>query len=102
MEKRPTNAELGADPELVRVARRLFWWESPAQSLANPLRFTAQVMALGTWNDISLVKARLGETAFALVLDRPRPGVFTQRRWNYWHVRLHRFPVPPLPRRFLG
>ena len=94
------SVELAADPELAGVARRLFWWESPEQSLADPLRFSAQVMAIGTWNDIRVVQAKLGESAFARVSDKATPGLFTARRWNYWHVRFQRFPVPPLPRRF--
>ena len=87
-------------PDLIRVAKRLIWWEPPEQALANGHRFLAQVMNLGTWTDIKRVEAVLGLEAFGSVLEDPPPGVFTLRRWNYWHVRLGKDPAPHLPKRF--
>jgi len=89
-------------PDLIRVARRLVWWESPEQALTNKQRFLAQVMNIGTWTDIKLVEQVVGESAFEAVLTEPPPGVFTARRWNYWHVRLGKHALPDLPKRFAG
>jgi hypothetical protein len=86
--------------ELAAVAERLFWWMSPADALRDEIRFVAQVMALGTDRDVARVEERLGGAVFECVLDHPPTGLFTPRRWNYWHVRQHRTPVPPLPQRF--
>jgi hypothetical protein len=97
----PANPEAAADRDLVQVAERLFWWQTPQQALADPLRFVAQVMALGTDRDVAVAERRFGTEAFDAVLDQPPPGLFTPRRWNYWHVRQHRSPVPALPTRFL-
>jgi hypothetical protein len=89
-----------AERELLRVAERLFWWESPARALADRRRFTAQVMNLGSWSDICTVQKYWGEGVFDDVLEHAPAGVWTTRRWNYWHVRRGRMPVPPIPRRF--
>lgn len=86
--------------ELVPVARRLIWWQPPAAGLHDLPRLVAQVMNLGTLADIRAVERALGEQAFGQVLDHPPPGVFTARRWNYWHVRLNRLPARALPARF--
>ena len=83
------------------IAKKLFWWRSPEEALADPVRFVAQVMTLGTWNDIQEVRRVLGESWFARVLDQPPPGVFDARSWNYWHRVLKNAPPPPLPRRVI-
>jgi hypothetical protein len=85
---------------LEAVARRLVWWETPQAALQDRTRFIAQVMALGTDRDVETISALFGETIFDEVLDQPPAGLFTARRWNYWHVRRRRQPTPPLPRRF--
>ena len=93
----PVNPETADDGDLARVAERLFWWQTPQQALADVHRFVAQVMALGTDRDVAVAEQRFGTEAFNAVLDQPPPGLFSPRRWNYWHVRQHRYPVPPLP-----
>jgi len=57
-------------------------------------------MNLGTLEDIRTIEKYWGKQVFVEVLDNPPAGVFTARRWNYWHVRLDRCPAPSLPRRF--
>ena len=37
--------------DLEQVAKRLFWWKSPTEALADPHRFVAQVMVYGTPED---------------------------------------------------
>ncbi len=83
---------------LESIAEKLFWWKSPAQALAYPQRFLAQVMTLGTWRDVQTVQRVLGREAFRAVLADAPPGVFDVRSWNYWHV-VFGLPVPPLPTR---
>jgi len=36
----------------MRAAKELFWWQAPEVALANPRRFLAQVMTLGTWQEV--------------------------------------------------
>lgn len=88
-------------PDLEELARRLVWWKPPEESLRMPKRLLAQVMALGTWNDIQTARKHWGDEAFRCVLADPPPGVFDRRSWNYWHVVLGFQPTPPLPIRRL-
>ena len=50
--------------QLKRIASEIFWWQSPEVSLANPRRFLAQLMTLGTWREVQLVKEAFGWDAF--------------------------------------
>lgn len=91
----------GLPPDLERLARRMFWWKTPAEALAFPRRFLAQVMTLGTWDDLRVARRYWTEADFRAVLRDPPPGVFDARSWSYWHCVLSIEPVPPLPRRRL-
>jgi hypothetical protein len=88
------------DRILTEIAGRLFWWMPAQDALKDPNRFVAQVMAMGTDRDVKGVEAQLGAEVFDRVLDHPPAGLFSPRRWNYWHVRQRRSPVPALPQRF--
>lgn len=98
----PPGAEASAlPPDLERLARRMFWWKTPAEALAWPRRFLAQVMTLGTWDDLRVARRYWTEADFRAVLRDPPPGVFDARSWSYWHCVFGIEPVPPLPRRRL-
>lgn len=90
-----------ADPRLLEVAARLFWWKLPAEALADERRFLAQAMTFGSWDDVAVVSATFPDPALQAVLADAPPGVFDQRSWAYWHARFGLLPVPPLPRRRL-
>lgn len=83
------------------LARRLFWWKTPEDALADRNRFLTQVMSLGTWNDIELARGFWPDNLFREALQRASPGVFDPRSWSYWHHRLDLLPVPPMPVRKL-
>jgi hypothetical protein len=87
--------------DLERVARRLFWWKPPEDSLRDANRFLAQVMTLGTVEDVVVARRTFPEAAFREVLAAPPPGVFDPRSWSYWHLVFGIAPVPELPRRCL-
>ena len=98
----PAIAESGSlSDALLTVARRVFWWLTPKQALSDRIRFVAQVMTYGTWEDVQRTMQALGEDLFEQTLLRPPPGVFDERSWIYWHLRLGILPVPPLPTRKL-
>jgi hypothetical protein len=87
--------------EIGSIAKRVMWWQPADRTLKRPLRFVAQVMAIGSFDEIERVRARYGERAFGRALTEAPAGVFDPRSWHYWHLVLGRAPVPPLPiRRF--
>jgi hypothetical protein len=86
--------------QLKRIAKAIFWWQPPEVSLANPRRFLAQVMTLGTWDELQLVKKVYEWDAFKDALLHAEAGWFDPRSWALWH---HAFglPVGPMPKRSL-
>jgi len=85
--------------ELEAVAQRVFWWQGPADALADPVRFLAQVMVYGTVEDLAVARRHFPPEAFRRVLDEPPAGVFDPRSWAYWHVVFGLEPPAELPRR---
>ena len=85
--------------EIGSIAERVIWWQPADRTLKRPLRFVAQVMAIGSFDEIERVRARYGERAFGRALADAPAGVFDARSWQYWHLVLGRAPVPPLPTR---
>lgn len=101
--RRPTRRRGAAAQELLRrMARRYIWWQTPDASIKDPRRVIAQVMDMGTLEDIQEVAAALGKRQMAAVLNLARPGWFAPKSWAFWNVALGRTSpgrVPPIPAR---
>ena len=91
---------MNAEAQLESIAKELFWWQTPEKSLANPRRFLAQVMTLGTWDEVQQVRKLLGAEAFKDCLLHAPPGVFDARSWCYWRA-VFGLPEAEMPRRSL-
>lgn len=89
-------------PETESVARRVVWFESPAEALADPIRFMAYVMAHATIADLETLKPYVLPEDFQEALDKAPPGIIDARSWAYWNNRVGRFPPPPMPARRFG
>jgi len=87
--------------DLEQVAKRLFWWKSPAEALADSHRFIAQVMVYGAPEDLAAARRHFPESAFRCVLADPPPGLFDPRSWAYWHLVFGLKAPPEPPRRRL-
>jgi hypothetical protein len=87
--------------DLEQVARRLFWWKSPSEALADQHRFVAQVMVYGTPEDLAVARRHFPESFFRQVLAEPPAGLFDPRSWAYWHVVFGLEAPPEPPRRRL-
>jgi hypothetical protein len=84
-------------PELLKVARRVVWFEEPARALADPLQFLAYVMVFGTVEDLAALRGIVGKDDYREVLEHAPPGIFDARSWAYWNLVCDRRPAPPLP-----
>ena len=101
VELAPAMRQNMIDSEQLRaIARELFWWQAPELSLGKPRRFLAQVMALGTWDEVQQVKEALGWDAFKDALLNAPAGVMDARSWVYWHA-FFGLPEAKMPRRSL-
>jgi hypothetical protein len=85
--------------ELVRIARKVVWYDAPEETLGNLNTFLAHLMVYGSPADVAAVKRYVPEEEFRNVLEEAPPGVFTAGAWRRWHEFFGIEPVPPLPRR---
>jgi hypothetical protein len=84
------------------VVRRVVWFESPEEALADPVRFMAYAMARATHEDMKVIRHYIDDAGFLEALDKAPPGIIDRRSWAYWNSKLGRYPAPPLPVRQLG
>lgn len=92
---------LESSPSLEKLARRYVWWETPEWAYTHSNVFLANVMNLGSWDDLQNLRKIVGDTQLKQVLLNPPPGYFSYRSWDYWHVKFNLLPIPPLPKRKL-
>jgi hypothetical protein len=85
--------------ELIRIARKVVWYDAPEQTLQDLKTFLSHLMVYGSSADIAVVERYLPQEEFRKVLEDAPAGVFTAEAWKGWHARLGMFPVPPMPRR---
>jgi hypothetical protein len=90
------------NPETEPVVRRLVWFESPEEALADPVRFMAYALARATHEDMKVIRRYVDDMDFLEALDKAPPGIIDRRSWAYWNSKMGRFPAPPLPTRNLG
>jgi len=90
----------------IRRLARYIWWEPPEVAASAPARVIAQVMDMGTIEDIIAMERVLGLDTLREVLRSARPGWFRPASWAFWHYRLGLTdpsePPPPMPRRTVG
>jgi hypothetical protein len=89
----PLNAE--TEP----VARRLVWFEEPAEALADPIRFMAYAMARATHEEMKVIRRYVDDADFLEALEKAPPGIIDGRSWAYWNSKMGRYPAPPMPTR---
>jgi hypothetical protein len=94
-----TQPPAQASDALRAIARKLLWWKTEEEALANPYRLACQIMTLGTWEETLFARAEMTDELFKAALRRAPPGVMDARSWNYWHLVFEMVPVPPLPSR---
>jgi hypothetical protein len=95
MKKIPLNVETEA------VAKRLVWFESPEEALADPVRFLSYAAANATHEDMKVIRKYVSDVDFLEALDNAPPGIIDRRSWAYWNSKMGRYPAPPLPKRQL-
>ena len=90
------------DPETEAIARRIVWFEEPAEALADPIRFMAYAMASATHEDMKALRRHVSDEDFREALDKAPPGIIDTRSWAYWNSKMGRYPAPPPPTRSFG
>ena len=81
------------------MAAKYVWWQEPRRTLSSPSLLVAQVMNLGTLEDVQWLLGRVCEDTLRRTLREAPAGIFNNRSWCFWHLRLGIRPTPPLPER---
>ncbi len=88
--------------ETEAVARRVVWFEPPADALADPIRFMAYAMTYATIADLEVLRRYVSDADVREALDKAPAGIIDPRSWAYWNNRMGRYPAPPMPKRQFG
>jgi hypothetical protein len=97
----PSRAEV-----IESLAPKYVWWTLEGSEEALNRRILAQIMDLGTYDDILAIEAVFDRDELVKVMMLSEPGWFSPRSWNFWRGRLslsgdEDIPESP-PRRSFG
>ena len=70
------------------LGRKYLWWRPVDGSPFSKGRVVAQIMNLGTYDDIRQLEAALGQAYLVDVMLHAEPGWFSDRSWEFWRGRL--------------
>lgn len=73
---------------LIRLAPRYLWWTLDGPEDERTRRTLAQIMNLGTYEDIRAIEAAFDREELVAVLAHAEPGWFSPRSWEFWRGRL--------------
>ncbi len=85
---------------LLYFAQKYIWWKPPKEAILIPNRIIAQVMNIGSYDDVRILFNNFEEDLLREILHHAEAGQFTPRSWTYWHYCLNLCnteQVPPLP-----
>jgi hypothetical protein len=79
----------GSEAALLDELRRKYvWWADEKTGRPSVDRVVAQVMDIGTYDDILLLEEVLGRPRLAGVMRGAAAGWFSARSWDFWRGRL--------------
>jgi hypothetical protein len=70
------------------LGRKYLWWRPVDGQPFSEDRVVAQIMNLGTYDDILQLEAALGQPHLVDVMLHAQPGWFSDRSWEFWRGRL--------------
>ncbi len=91
--------ELPLTPEMKEVSRRVLWFETPEQAVADPIRFASYAMTYGAHEDMKVLRRYLSDDDLREALSEAPAGIFDARSWAYWNLMMGCYPMPPMPHR---
>ena len=87
---------------LDRLGPKYLWWDFVGDERQREVRVLAQVMDLGTYEDIQAVEQYWSPGDLARILSKAQPGWISDRSWSFWLGRLNgsvSTPIAPHPPR---
>ena len=94
-----TRTRSSVPTELLQVARRVVWFQTPEETLRDAVLFLNHAMTYGTIEELREVRSHFDDDELRAALRNAHPGIFNARSWSYWHLMLDMGAPPPLPKR---
>ena len=85
---------------LIKSVKRYVWWKNTDEAMLHTQRILAQVMNIGTWNDMCKLVELFSREELLHVLNTAEIGQFNERSWHFWHNRFSD-KVPTMPERVM-
>ncbi len=70
------------------LAKRYFWWSAADENGHSLPRMIAQIMQLGSYDDILSLEGITDRDVLADVMRNSAAGWFDDRSWDFWRGRL--------------
>lgn len=84
-----SSASAESSKELIAsLAAKYMWWPAVNAAGHSEARIIAQVMDIGSYEDILRLEAVLGRDRLAEVMRHAAPGWISARAWDFWRGRL--------------
>jgi hypothetical protein len=87
--------------ELLQIARKVVWYDSPEQTLREVNTSLVHLMVYGSPEDVAVAERHISQEEFRKALESAPAGVFADEAWIRWQKSFGMMPVPPLPQRCL-
>lgn len=71
-----------------KLGRKYLWWRPVDGRPFSEDRVIAQIMNLGTYDDILLLETSIGRPRLIEIMLHAQPGWFNDRSWEFWRGRL--------------
>jgi hypothetical protein len=95
-----SSADSEASRELIAsLGAKYMWWPAVSAAGHGEERIIAQVMDIGSYDDILRIEAVLGRERLAEVMRHAQPGWISARSWDFWRGRLRAQAGLELPER---
>ena len=73
---------------IASLGAKYMWWPAVGAARHSDERIIAQVMDIGSYEDILRLEAVLGRERLAEVMRHAAPGWISARSWDFWRGRL--------------
>jgi hypothetical protein len=89
----------GSAEFIASLAAKYMWWPAVGGRGHGEDRVLAQVMDIGSYEDILHLEATLGRERLAEVMRHAAPGWISARSWDFWRGRLRAQAGLEVPKR---
>lgn len=86
--------------QLLKPLCHLIWWYKEEECLSWPERLIAQIMKIGSLDDMQMLQKNFSKEQLGYVLHHAEIGWLDELSWVYWHKMVFDMTdeqIPPMP-----